>query len=144
MVLFDANAFLPPLGGPNLTGAVDRWVPGAELRVPGSVRRELRHLVERGVPGAELAEALAARFPVEPNVGSGDEAIVRLARARKASVVTADRGLRARLLDAGVAVLYPRDRTRLVLLRSSSSSGVSATVKSPSKLAGHPRGRRKP
>ncbi|MCI4331419.1 MAG: hypothetical protein L3K19_06190 [Thermoplasmata archaeon] len=142
-MLLDANAFLPPLGGPRLAEEIDRCLPGAVVRVPASVLRELEALVRRGLPAAPLALALARQLTTQPNAGSGDETIVGLAVARSASVVTADRELRSRLLSRGVSVLVPRDRTRLVLQRPPSPRRVSATVKTPPPVNVRPRGRRK-
>jgi rRNA-processing protein FCF1 len=61
------------------------------------------------------AKAAAARLPDDPNVrvvlapGSGDDAIVAVVRelGGHCSVVTADRGLRARCVAAGAKILGP-------------------------------------
>jgi rRNA-processing protein FCF1 len=118
MVLLDTNAlFLPFRSKLPLPQEVERWRPGASIRVPSSVLGELDRLAARGVPRSSLARALAATFrPIEAP-GRGDAAVVRVAVRTRAWVVTADRTLARRLVDAGVSVLVPRDRDRLELRR---------------------------
>jgi len=97
-----------------LEAEVERIVGSAEIMVPSSVLRELDALVARGVPDAGLARSLADRHSRIDHPGSGDDSILGLAIDREAFVVTADRDLSERLLDAGRDVLVPRDRDRLV------------------------------
>ncbi len=86
----------------------------ARIAVPSSVLREIDVLLRRRIPEAALARALARRYASIDSLGSGDDAILQLAVERRAYVVTADRGLSDRLVNAGCDVLMPRDRDRLV------------------------------
>jgi rRNA-processing protein FCF1 len=119
LVLLDANAvFLPVRVGFPLDAEVGRLRPGAVLSLPASVVDELDRLVARGIPEAAAARALAARYPVVPAPGKGDDAVLRSAVRTRAWVVTADRALRERLTHRGVTVLSPRDRHRLEVFRA--------------------------
>lgn len=112
-VFLDANAlFLPFVGHTDLPREIGRHVDHPKIWVPHSVLTELQGLAMRGEPHAAEALALAARFPVAPNRGTGDAAILGLVAPGDA-VVTADRELQRRLVALGVDVLVPRDRTRL-------------------------------
>jgi len=118
IVLLDANAlFLPFRSGLPLTDEIERLCPGAAVRVPSPVLRELDGLVDRGIRGAALARDLARSFAGLAATGRGDAAVVRAAVATGGCVLTADRVLARRLLDRGVSVLVPRDRSRLELRR---------------------------
>ncbi len=113
-MLVDANAaFLPVRVGFPLEEEVERESPGARIAVPTSVVRELDRLCARGTPRAEAARAFVERLPTVAAPGIGDDTILRAAVRTGAWVVTADRALRDRLLEAGVDVLAPRDRHRL-------------------------------
>jgi len=81
--------------------------------VPSSVVGELERLVRDSTPGAVAARALADRFERAESTARGDSGVVEAAERLRASVVTADRALRARLVRRGIAVLGPRDRSRL-------------------------------
>jgi rRNA-processing protein FCF1 len=117
-VLLDANAlFLPFTHGLDLEKEVARWSGHAPVWVPVPVLGELRRLKDRDVPNARAALMLAGRFPSLPAPGLGDPALLAVAVKTGAWVVTADQALRARLVKAGVSVLYPRDRSRLDLER---------------------------
>jgi len=98
-----------------LAEEVGRILPGAELAVPSSVVGELENLLRRRAPHAASALALARRLRTLPTEDRGDAAVEELAVRLRATVVTADRGLAERLRRQGVAVLVPRDRTRLEL-----------------------------
>lgn len=140
LVLVDTNAlFLPFTAGLDLAGEVARARPGARIAVPDAVLDELDDLVARGVPSASAARELAGTFARIASSAPGDPGVLRLARARRAVVVTADRELRRRLLAAGLTVLHPRDRTRLTESRPPPSArpGPSprATVKKRPRLA---------
>jgi rRNA-processing protein FCF1 len=104
--------FLPFVAGTDLEGEIRRLVDRADVRVPSSVLRELRRLVDRKETHAREALLLARRFPLTTNAGSGDAALLALARSGD-TVVTADRALQERLLARGVDVFAPRDRVRL-------------------------------
>jgi len=114
----DANALMLPVRNQfPLEAEVDRLLPGSRLAVPSSVLDEIRELVHREVRGARSAAELARKFPVLPNSGKGDAAIVDSAVRERATVVTADRELANRLRARGLSVLIPRDRHRLELRR---------------------------
>ncbi len=97
-----------------LEAEIERLVGPARIAVPASVLRELDGLLQRGIPEAGLARALAGRFASIDSTGAGDNAILELAVERRAFVVTSDRALSDRLANAGLDVLMPRDRDRLV------------------------------
>lgn len=83
--------------------------------MPTAVRAELDLLVGRGAAWAAAARSFAGRLRTVRTTGRGDSAVVEVAVRLRAAVVTADRVLAERLRRAGVAVLVPRDRTRLEL-----------------------------
>jgi len=87
----------------------------ATLAVPRAALRELERLAARGVPHGRAALAFAARLPSVDGSGVGDAAVLDAARRRGAMVVTADRALARRVRAEGLAVLGPRDRSRLEL-----------------------------
>ena len=123
-MLVDANAaFLPVRVGFPLEAEVDRECPGARIAVPTSVVRELDRLRARRTPQAEAARAFVERLPTIPAPGVGDDTLLRAAVRTGAWVVTADRTLRDRLLEAGVDVLAPRDRHRLERFRPRARRG---------------------
>jgi rRNA-processing protein FCF1 len=114
LVLLDTNAlFLPLRGGFPLDAEVLRNCPDGTLAVPSSVIGELDRLVDRKEAGASAARALAERYRLVRSRGTGDDAILEVARRRHGWVVTADQELRGRLVMNGVTVLAPRDRHRL-------------------------------
>ncbi|MGP8077678.1 MAG: PIN domain-containing protein [Thermoplasmata archaeon] len=134
-MLLDTNALLLPFRTHlDLAGEVDRAVPGAELGVPVSVLGELDRLAARGVAHALAAGELARSFRRVPTPERGDAAIVSVALAENAVVLTADRRLADRLVAEGVSVLLPRDRTRLELHRGRSPRAAAATVKKRPRL----------
>ena len=114
-VLLDTNVLLLRWGSAEaLREAVVGQVPAARILVPALVGVELDRL-ERRRPGATAgARALARAFPQVASGIEGDSDLLALATARRAWVATTDRGLRTRLLRAGLRVLYPRRGGRLV------------------------------
>ena len=115
----DASALMAPVERDvRLFEELERLLGEVDLLVPAAVRAEL----DRLAAGAS-AEAAAARVgsdlaergrTVDTSERNGDDALVALATAGEAEyVVTADRPLRDRLLDAGVPVVETRGRTRL-------------------------------
>jgi rRNA-processing protein FCF1 len=74
---------------------------------------ELERVASRGNPNARAAREFARRFDVAPTEIQGDDALVDLGRQLQAWVLTGDRALRSRLLEAGVPVLFPRGKSHL-------------------------------
>lgn len=90
----------------------------AEAGLPGhSLPAELDWLTRPPLEVVLVVEGAAARITgnatvrVVPAGGSGDDAIVKLVASegggRRVAVVTADRGLRSRVIELGAAVLGP-------------------------------------
>ncbi len=114
VVLVDANALLLPFTSHfRLEEETYAQVDGARIQVPSSVLGELERIAERGNPNARAAREFARRFEVVPTASMGDDALVELGRRLSAWVLTGDRALRARLLAAGVPVLFPRGKSHL-------------------------------
>gem|GEM_PF-446207 len=140
-MILDTNALLLPFRTAlPLAAEVERCCPGAEVGVPVSVLGELDRLAARGVRLAGPARALARTFRVLPTRARGDAAIVAVALAENAGVVTADRALARRLVAEGISVLLPRDRARLELRagravpRGTAERPGAATVKKRARL----------
>ncbi len=114
VVLVDANALLLPFTTHfRLEEEINGQVDGARVLVPSSVLGELERVAVRGNTDARAAREFARRFDVVPTTIPGDDALVDLGRRLKAWVVTGDRALRTRLLEAGVPVLFPRGKSHL-------------------------------
>ena len=114
IVLVDANALLLPFTVRfRLEQEIDRQVDGARVAVPSSVLGELDRIASRGNVNARAAREFARRFEEVPTDHQGDDALVQLGRQLHAWVLTGDRALRKRLLEAGVPVLFPRGKTHL-------------------------------
>jgi len=112
-VVLDTNALLMPFEFRiNLDLELKRLLGDCEVIVPGSVIGELRRSRNKF---ASAALQLAAKYPVERTQMQGDEAIVELAMASRAYVVTNDRPLRARLRRLKVPVISIRSGNHLVL-----------------------------
>lgn len=111
LVLVDTNMFLLAIRDTfQIEKRILDVIPGAEIRVPSSVIRELGRLEVRGVPNARAASKLATRFAVLETDLEGDAAMETLGRELKGWVVTLDGELKERLEKSGVGVLYPRGR----------------------------------
>jgi len=114
VVLVDANALLLPFTSHfRLEEEIYLHVDGARVLVPSSVLGELERVAARGNTNARAAREFARRFPVVPTEIQGDDALVDLGRRLRAWVLTGDRALRTRLLEAGVPVLFPRGKSHL-------------------------------
>lgn len=114
VVLVDANALLLPFTSHfRLEEEVYLNVDGARILVPSSVLGELDRVADRGNVNARSAREYARRFEVIPTEALGDDALVELGRRHHAWVLTGDRALRSRLLEAGVRVLFPRGKSHL-------------------------------
>jgi rRNA-processing protein FCF1 len=120
-VALDASALMAPVERDlRLFDELDRLLGAVDPVVPGAVLEELDRLAEgAGEEGraARVGRDLAARCrTIETNEQNGDDALVSLAAAGEvAYVVTADRPLRDRLLDAGVSVVEPRGSATLAV-----------------------------
>lgn len=114
IVLVDANALLLPFTAHfRLEEEIYGQVDGAQVLVPSSVLGELERVASRGNANARAAREFARRFGVAPTEIQGDDALVELGRRHHAWVLTGDRALRTRLLQAGVPVLFPRGKSHL-------------------------------
>ena len=96
--------------GIRLEEELNRLVGNYQIWIPEAVSRELKTL--RG-PHAQAAQQLAARYPVVPMGGSGDDAILEAATIKNAITVTNDSILRKRLMERGLKVIYMRELSRL-------------------------------
>lgn len=113
LVLLDANALMMPFQFTlDLEDELVRLLGAYRAAVPSSVIRELEGL-EPSNSTAKAALRLASRFPVMEVEGEGDDAVLALARAERAAVLTNDRELRRRLREADLPVIYLRERSRL-------------------------------
>ncbi len=115
LVLLDTNALLMPFKlGMDLEGEIERALGRCRIAVPEAVMVELRSMPIT-MREARAALQLAGRFETLPTAGTGDDAILELARREGAVVVTGDRDLIERLRGAGLRVLRPRQRALLEL-----------------------------
>ncbi|MFQ5920159.1 MAG: PIN domain-containing protein [Thermoplasmata archaeon] len=113
LVLLDANALMMPFQfALDLEDELVRLLGEYRAAVPTSVVRELEDLAPSNST-AKAALQLASRFPVMAVEGEGDDALLALARAEGAAVLTNDRALRRRLREADLPVIYLRERSRL-------------------------------
>ncbi|HLY76792.1 MAG TPA: twitching motility protein PilT [Thermoplasmata archaeon] len=114
VVLVDANALLLPFTSHfRLEEEIYAQVDGARILIPASVLGELERVAHRGNVQARAAREFARRFDIVPTEALGDDALVELGRRLTAWVLTGDRALRTRLLEAGVRVLFPRGKSHL-------------------------------
>jgi uncharacterized protein len=126
VVLVDANALLLPFTSHfRLEEEVYLKVDGARILVPSSVLGELERLAARGNATARAAREFARRFEVVPTETLGDDALVELGRQLTAWVLTGDRALRTRLLEARIPVLFPRGKSHLDRAVSTRQSATS-------------------
>ncbi len=113
LVLLDANALLMPFQfSIELEEELTRLLGAYEIAVPSSVVAELESLVWSD-RRAKAALDLASRYPVMETEGSGDAAILAVAKRTQAAVLTNDRVLRKQLREAGLPVIYLRGKTKL-------------------------------
>lgn len=112
-VLLDANALMSAARlKVDIAAELKRVAPKHRAVVPSSVLKELEGL--GGAKFAREARAIAGRFPVVENGGSGDRAVIEAAAARAGrAVFTNDRALRKALRARGVAVLFLRGKHKL-------------------------------
>ncbi|MDY6780799.1 MAG: twitching motility protein PilT [Halobacteria archaeon] len=112
-VIFDTNSLLVPAQfGVDVFDEVERLVGGYEGLVPQVVVEEVRELDEDGAEmGLEMA--LENCDVVEDEGEYADNTVVSLAEEEGDAVVTNDSELRERVLDAGVPVIYLRQKSYL-------------------------------
>ena len=118
LVVLDANALMMPFQfGLNIDLELGRLVPGCEMVVPSSVIEELKAVLGKTKdPHARSALSLAPKYRRINVEGSGDEAVLELARRLGAVIVTNDKGLRARAQAAGLKVIGLRGKNHLEFL----------------------------
>ncbi len=109
--------------------------------VATSALAELDRLVARNIPHASAARSLANRWPPFPVRGRGDAGVLAAATGKGAVVATSDRAFQARLRAHGVAVLAPRDRSRLDLKLPTGLAPGRAMVKARTPLGRRPAAR---
>jgi len=110
-VVLDANALLMPFQFHlNLDLELRRVVGEVTILVPASVLGELARSSDRY---ARAAHQLGERYRIVPTELLGDQAIVALARAEDAAVVTNDRPLRRKLKREGIPVISLVGETHL-------------------------------
>ncbi len=113
LILLDTNALMMPFQfSLNLEDELVRLLGEHRAVVPSSVIRELERLSSTHST-AKAALQFAARFRVIDVEGVGDDALLALAQAEGAAVLTNDRDLRRRLRKANLPVIYLRGRSRL-------------------------------
>lgn len=113
LILLDTNALMMPFQfSLDLEDELRRLFGEYRVAVPSSVIRELEGLSPAN-SAAKAALKFATRFPMIEVEGTGDEALLALAKGEKAAVLTNDRGLRRRLREVDLPVIYLRERSRL-------------------------------
>ena len=111
----DANALLMPFQFRiNLEAELRRLLGDVDLAVPTPVLEELRLLATHD-RAARAAERLAAKYRALEGHGGADDALLDLAVALHAVVVTNDQPLLDRLKEHGVPRAFLRSRSHLVL-----------------------------
>lgn len=98
----------------HLDAELQRLLGDVDVAVPTPVLSELSILGERD-RDAKAAERLAHKYRSIPGAGSADDALVDLATAHRAVVVTNDQPLLERLQAAGIPRVFLRSRSHLVL-----------------------------
>ena len=97
----------------NLDAELRRLLGDVDLAVPTPVLDELRLLATRD-RDAKAALQLATRYRAVEGHGSADDALLNLAPALRAVVVTNDQPLLDRLKAAGIPRVFLRSRDHLV------------------------------
>lgn len=114
LVLLDANALLMPFEfNVHLDAELFRVLGEVDLAVPTPVVDELNLLAERDRT-ARAAARLAQKYRTIEGHGSADDALLDLAVAHNAIVVTNDQPLLDRLKAAGIPRVFLRSRNHLV------------------------------
>ncbi|HYS99658.1 MAG TPA: twitching motility protein PilT [Thermoplasmata archaeon] len=114
LVLLDANALLMPFQFQvHLDAELRRVVGDADVAVPTPVLAELSILAKTD-RDARSARRLADKYRAIEGHGSADDALLDLATAERAIVVTNDQPLLERLRTAGIPRVFLRSRNHLV------------------------------
>lgn len=98
----------------NLDAELARLLGECEVIVPEPVLREIEGLA-RGDRTARAALALAAKYGTHPSSWSGDAAVIDVAEALGAHVVTSDRALLAALRERRIPRVTLRSKSHLAL-----------------------------
>ena len=111
-VILDTNALLMPFEiRMNIDLAVRDVLGEVRFIVPGPIIGELKHLKHKY---SKVALSLARRYDIIPTKATGDAAIIELAEATDAFVLTNDRELRNELRKRGIPLIYLRSGNHLV------------------------------
>src|SRR6266704_58971 len=114
LILLDANALLMPFQFQvHLDAELRRVVGDVEIAVPTPVLAELDLLADHD-RNARAAAKLAKKYRIIEGHGSADDALLDLATAHRAVVVTNDQPLLDRLKAAGIPRVFLRSRNHLV------------------------------
>ena len=123
-VALDTSALMMPVElDVRLFDELERLLDSFEPTAPQAVLEELRRLSEKGGregTAANVGHDLAAErcLVVDTEAGYADDALVELAREGTVDyVVTNDRPLRDRILEASVPVIALRGRNKLAITR---------------------------
>ena len=122
-IILDSNAFFVPLDFKidllnDLKKLLNR---NFELILISQVKKELEALVEKGSPKMRKKASYALKFAETCNYidvkasasAQTDDIIVKTAKEWKAMVFTNDRGLKEKLRNISVPVIYVRQKSRL-------------------------------
>ena len=117
IVVADVNGLMMPFQfGINLDSELKRLLGTYNVLVPESVVGELVNLSKR-IPEAKAALALARRCECVPVAAHNpDEALMTLARERKAYVLTNDVGLIAMLRKIRIPIIRMKGRNHLAIV----------------------------
>jgi len=111
-VVLDANALLMPFQFKvNIDVELRRLFGDIDVLVPGSV---LGELANSGDPSSKAAISLARKYKIVDTDLRGDDAVMEVARARNAAVLTNDREFIRRLRAEGIPVIRLRSERYLV------------------------------
>lgn len=114
LVLLDANALLMPFQFPiHLDTELRRVLGEVDVAIPTPVLAELALLAEHD-RDARAAARLAKNYRAIDGRGSADDALLDLATAHRAVVVTNDQPLLDRLAAEGIPRVFLRSRNHLV------------------------------
>ncbi len=125
VVLLDTNALMQPVEADTDTFAeLERLLGATTPVVPRAVRAELDRLAETGAPAEAAAARVGRKLATERcrsigrDADGADGEIERLARTGEIDyVVTNDRTLRNRLLDASIPVISLRGKAQMEIIR---------------------------